>query len=133
MIRPLLLAGFGTALTVAPAFAAAPVSRSANAKDCIDVSRIGHETAESRGVLVFHMIDGKAYRNRLIAACPGLMNTNGFWRLEMEPSGSQLCRGDRVRPFDPRSVRTMGMHAYPACGLGVFEPAPDLAHHHGGK
>jgi hypothetical protein len=52
--------------------------------------------------------------NRLASSCPG---ADQFDALIVEPTGSQYCRGDRVRSVDPVS-RMPG----PACMLGDFVP-----------
>ena len=66
-------------------------------------------------------VDGQsiAYRdgatiwvNRLAATCPGLSPGNS---LIVEPSGSQYCRGDRIRTIEPG--RTI---PGPTCILGDF-------------
>lgn len=52
--------------------------------------------------------------NRLASDCPGITRMDV---LIVEPTGSQYCRGDRVRSVDPVS-KTPG----PACVLGDFVP-----------
>src|SRR5262249_3638496 len=97
---------------------AAPVSRPAGAQGCIDSRYIDGQRAEDENTILF-TIGSRAYRNHLRTTCPGLLRLNRLDSLEMEPSmGSQLCEGDRVRVFDPWSVRAVGIQAYPICVLG---------------
>src|SRR5262245_36762833 len=66
--------------------------------NCIDYSAVTTSRAEDERTIVFELIGGRTYRNRLGGRCPGLHDASrNFGTLAYDLYGSQLCRGDRVR------------------------------------
>ena len=93
-------------------------------RQCIDMSRIQSQTAEGTDGIRFRMRGGVDYVSR-VPGCPGVERVGRFNALSLEPgTSSQLCRGDFVRPFDPMTLRTMGLQSFPRCVLGEFTPVP---------
>ena len=113
-IAPLLLL-----LAVSTRANAAPVGPS-----CIDSSQIQGSEGESDRTILFHMQGGKTWRNTLRGACPGLADIPRWRSLATEQQGTQLCRGDSIRAFDPQGVRSTGLMSYPRCPLGEFSEVP---------
>lgn len=112
----LLLAASATA----QAGGQAPAARvtAAESRVCLDLSSIVGRRAEDERTIRFETLDGRVYRNRLAARCPGLrQSANGFAALAFDVQGGRLCRGDRVRVVD-RSAAGLPI----SCPLGAFEP-----------
>lgn len=63
---------------------------------------------------------GRAWRNRLPDACPGLGRT-GPVTIVFEEANTQVCRNDRIRVIDNPSA-PLPVTSYPLCRLGEFTP-----------
>ena len=107
-------------LLATPALAQAP---SPKAVGCIDGSQIAGNEGESDRTILFHMQGGTTYRNTLRGACPGLAEVGRFRTLATEQYGTQLCRGDIIRAFDPQIARATSLRSFAACPLGDFTEA----------
>lgn len=117
-MRRILILGLPLALTAA----AAP--QPAGTRQCISLSNILSRTADGDSAIVFRMLGNRAYRNVLNGRCPGLDRIKNFNALALEPTGSQLCRGDVIRPFDPQLTPSLGLNSAPRCRLGTFVAIP---------
>jgi hypothetical protein len=80
---------------------------------CVPAQQTSGLRIADKGVVIYG--SGRTvWLNRLASDCPGMTRMD---ILVVEPTGSQYCRGDRVRTVDPVS-RIPG----PACILGDFVP-----------
>lgn len=85
---------------------------------CLDVGAILSRRAEDGGTILFEMVGGRRYRNRLPGRCPGLAGSRNGGALAFEQQGGHLCQGDRVRIVDRAGAGV-------PCLLGDFELDPD--------
>jgi hypothetical protein len=90
--------------------------------ECLNLDRIVSRRPSGEGSILFETTGGRNYRNVLPGQCPGLERAGPGHIVEVEATGGQLCRGDRVRVYDPIEARNMGSGAFPQCRLGVFAP-----------
>ena len=87
---------------------------------CIDATRVAGRRAESDRALVFELSDGRAYRNDLPDACPGIARASNFGTLAIDPIKTRMCRGDAIRIYDPADLPVGGIKAVRRCRLGDF-------------
>jgi hypothetical protein len=66
------------------------------------------------------------YRNQLASVCRGLerLGTTAVIQIDNRGQGSRLCRGDRIRVYDPVEVKATGAGNVPTCLLGDFVATP---------
>ncbi|HYE28409.1 MAG TPA: DUF6491 family protein [Allosphingosinicella sp.] len=91
--------------------------------ECINLDQIVSRRPSGDRSILFEMTGGRVYRNALPGRCPGLERAGPSHIVEVEATGGQLCRGDRIRVYDPLEARNIGSGAFPQCRLGVFTPA----------
>lgn len=91
--------------------------------ECLNLDQIVSRRPSGEGSILFEMTGGRAYRNDLPGRCPGLKRAGPSHIVEVEATGGQLCRGDRVRVYDPIEARNIGRGAFPQCRLGPFTPS----------
>lgn len=110
--------------TLAGCAVAPPPTRpmSGPAANCIALDQVITRRAVAAATIDFEMIGGKIYRNQLASACPGLARLGDLAVVALTSGGEggRLCRGDRVRVFDPVEARATGLQSYPECLLGDF-------------
>lgn len=104
--------------------AAAPMTQqpiSAGA-ECIALNQVVGRRVAGPNAIEFEMVDGSVIRNDLASACPGLERLGGLATISISSGGEggRLCRGDRVRIFDPIEARATGLQSYPECLVGGF-------------
>ena len=91
------------------------------AVSCIDPRQISGRRIAGPRALIFE-VGGTTYRNELIEECPGLGRAPESKIIQVEVQGTQLCRGDSFRAYDPVEARAVGAQAFPRCRLGNFTP-----------
>lgn len=103
-----------------------PRQLAAAAPECIALDQVIARRAVAPAAVEFEMIGGRIYRNQLASACPGLerLGDLAVVAITSGAEGSSLCRGDRVRIFDPVEARATGLQSYPECLLGDFVAVP---------
>jgi hypothetical protein len=101
------------AATAAPV--GAPVS-------CITLDQVISRRPAGAQAVEFELTGGRRYRNEIVGACPGLERAGSADIVHVEATGSQLCRDDRVRIYDPVEARNTGAQSFPHCRLGMFTP-----------
>ena len=109
--------------TLAGCAAAPPARQAAGASvDCIEIDQIVTRRVAGPNALEFQMIGGRVLRNDLASACPGLqrLGDQAVVAVTSATGESRLCRGDRVRVFDPVEAQATGLQSYPECLLGDF-------------
>lgn len=89
---------------------------------CIALDQVISRRPAGPQSLVFELTGGRAYRNDLPDHCPGLANAGSADIVQVEATGSRLCRDDRVRIYDPVEARNIGLASFPRCRLGAFTP-----------
>lgn len=119
------LAVLFTLMAAAPAVATEPPPEASApatgpAVDCINLSGVVSRRPLGRDMLLFEMLGGGAYRNKLAEDCPGLERAAHSEAIAFETTGSRLCRNDTIRVFDPSSA--LGPNASPRCRIGRFTP-----------
>jgi len=87
---------------------------------CIDPRSVLSRRAEGADTIIFDMLGGRQYRNRLRAACPGLEQAGDASTLAIEQKGAMLCQGDFVRVIRAGNAGV-------TCILGRFEELPKKA------
>jgi hypothetical protein len=81
---------------------------------CVQTTNIRSTNVHGDGVIDFHMLGGKVYRNTLPMSCPNL----GFEeRFLYRTSISQLCSVDIITV-----LQSPGLSQGASCGLGQFQP-----------
>lgn len=110
------------------ACAAAPPAQqlSGAAPNCIALDQVITRKVAGPAAIDFEMIGGNVYRNHLATVCPGIERLGDLAVVAITSGGegSRLCRGDRVRVFDPVEARATGLQSYPECVLGEFTEVP---------
>lgn len=91
---------------------------------CINLDQVISRRPAGPQSLIFELTGGRFYRNDLPDLCPGLQRAGPAEIVQVEATGSRLCRDDRVRIFDPVEARNIGLSAFPKCRLGAFVPVP---------
>lgn len=120
----LLLSSLVGCAVVPPAAQVSEVAGSG--PNCIALDQVMTRRVEGAAEIDFEMIGGTIYRNRLATACPGMERLGELAVVAVTSGGegSRLCRGDRVRVFDPVEARATGLRSYPECVLGDFAEVP---------
>jgi hypothetical protein len=99
-------------------------------RECITVSHIRAETAETDVSLLFHADGSRVFRNHLPAPCDRLMLVNNIDTLKLHSRGEQLCRGDTVQVIDHGSPLGLidggNSEQTITCKLGGFEPTTEM-------
>ena len=90
--------------------------------ECINLDQIVSRRPSGGRSILFETMGGRTYRNELPERCPGLERAGPSHIVEVEATGAQLCRGDRVRIYDPVEARNIGSGAFLQCQLGLFTP-----------
>ena len=98
---------------------AAPVGE---AVSCINLDQVISRRPAGAQAIVFEVTGGRRYRNDLPESCPSLERAGKAEIVQVEATGTRLCRGDRVRIYDPVEARNIGARAFPHCRLGTFTP-----------
>jgi len=119
IFAPLLAGGCTTADNMPEEASAAPAGASVR---CIDVSQIIARRPAGPQSVIFELAGGRTYRNDLPDICPGLQRAGRSEIVQIELTGSSLCRNDRVRIYDPVEARDLGVASFPHCRLGDFTP-----------
>lgn len=118
------------ALSIAATIAACTAERrgsaiGSGAPACVPLNRVVATRAAGLGVVDVEVVGGRVYRNRLATVCPGLDQLGRFGVVAITGAeNGRLCRGDRVRIFDPAEARATGIGSFPECVLGDFAQAP---------
>lgn len=107
-----------------PELAAATAGADAPAAECVNLDQVISRRPQKPNAIVFYLAGGKAYANHLPDHCPAIARAGEGDIVHIEATGSQLCRGDRVRIYDPVEAKNIGAQAFPHCRLGAFTPAP---------
>ena len=103
---------------------APPGQVSAASSRCIATSQIAGRRVVAPTTLQFEMIGPVDYINDVGAGCPATARLGSAATISIVSGGEggQLCRGDRVRIFDPVEAKATGLAAEPQCVLGNFTP-----------
>ena len=101
---------------------ARPVT-STDGRRCIDGARVVSQQAAGPDSIRFRMQGGVDYVSR-VPGCPGIAGIGGFNAVALEQRGTEICRGDFVRAFDPAAARAGGLGGFARCPLGGFTPVP---------
>ena len=123
--------GFVSLVAVAALSACAPAAPVADttmaaagqSARCIPLNQVAGRRVLPDGSLLFEAIGGVDYRNRLASQCPGAarIHRSAVISLVDPTSGIQLCRGDRVRVYDPVETKATAAANAPSCILADFE------------
>jgi hypothetical protein len=89
---------------------------------CISLDQVISRRPAGEQAVVFELTGGRRYRNELPDHCPGLARAGKAEIVQVEATGTRLCRDDRVRIYDPVEARNIGAGAFPHCRLGAFTP-----------
>jgi len=131
MTRALPLAAAALVLTMAAGpLGAGLLNHTPKLRQCIAVSHIRSETAETDVSLLFHAEGSRVFRNHLPAPCDRLMLINNINTLKLRPTGENLCRGDVVQVIDHGGPLGLidgndGKQTID-CKLGGFEPTTEM-------
>lgn len=88
-------------------------------EECISLTRLAStDVVDDRNIL-FHMRDGRIYRNKLAHRCPGLRFEETFM---YRTSLGRLCDLDRITILHDVGF---GFTHGPSCGLGEFYPVTE--------
>lgn len=83
---------------------------------CVDTMRIRDVDVVDNQNLLFHMVNGTIYHNRLSQRCPGLRENKAFmYSIPMH----QLCNVDLITVLENEGF---GFRRGASCGLGDFVP-----------
>ena len=95
-------------------------------ESCVSLDRVVGRRVSGPQTIDFELLNGEIYRNRLATACPGMeqLGKTAAIAVTTGGEGNRLCRGDRVKVFDPLIARATGLGSYPACLLGEFTRIP---------
>ena len=93
----------------------------AGSRACIDLTQVTGQLVERDGI-IYHLSSGETFRNDLGGHCPPLENATGGEITQTENNGTQLCRGDSVRVYDPATVGAGGPGAVLRCQAAAFIP-----------
>ena len=104
--------------------AATATAASGVSVECIPLDQVVGRRPEKPNMVAFFLAGGQAYVNKLPDHCPGIAQADSGSIVHVETTGSQLCRGDRVRIYDPVEAKNIGVQAFPHCRLGGFTPTP---------
>jgi hypothetical protein len=118
------LLGAGCTMNGPDAEPAAMAAATGAAEQCIPIDQIISRRPAGPQSITFEMVGGRHYRNDLPEPCPGLQRAGTAEIVQVEATGSRLCRDDRVRVYDPVEARNIGLAAFPHCRLGAFKPVP---------
>jgi hypothetical protein len=95
-------------MAVLIAFAAGPAGADVT---CLQTRMIDHTSVQDSRTVLFHMKDGKTWRNTLTAACPSLR----FHGFAVNLHRDEICsRGQSISVLETHEV----------CMLGQFSPEP---------
>ncbi|HYD37130.1 MAG TPA: hypothetical protein VEA60_05925 [Allosphingosinicella sp.] len=111
-----------TACAAEPPEPGRPMRTAAGPVECVILDRIVSRRPLDGRSIRFETTGGRAYRNALPGRCPSLERAGPSHIVEIEATGARLCRGDRVRVYDPAEARNLGSGAFPQCRLGPFTP-----------
>lgn len=95
-------------------------------QDCIALNRVAGRRTVPPAAVEFELVGGRILRNQLASACPGLDRNENFTSIAITSTsgGGLLCKGDRIRVFDPAGAKATGLQSYPECLLGTFVEVP---------
>ena len=105
-----------------PAQTAAAAASAGRPLQCINLDQVVSRRPAGPQSLMFELVGGRTYRNDLPGRCPGLERAGEAEIVQVEVTGSTLCRNDRVRIYDPVEARNIGAASFPHCRLGAFTP-----------
>lgn len=99
-----------------------PVQALGQTARCIPSDQIISRRVAGAAAIDFEIVGGGVYRNSLASHCPGLERLGDLAVVAVTSGGegSRLCRGDRVKVFDPVEAQATGLQSYPECLLGDF-------------
>lgn len=126
MKAALLMSAFGLAACTAAPPPPLPAQAAAATTDCINSDQIVSRHVAGAGAVDFELLGGVTYRNQLAQVCPGMnrLGSSAVISVINRGQGSQLCRGDQIRIYDPVEVKATGAASGPTCVLGNFVALP---------
>jgi hypothetical protein len=122
---PLLIGALAlAACTAAPPPPTAQVAAAIGG--CINSDQIVSRHVAGSGAVDFEMLGGVTYRNQLAQVCPGMdrLGSSAVIAIVNRGQGSQVCRGDQIRIYDPVEAKATGPANEPTCVLGNFVALP---------
>ena len=124
MKRMFALLFTGVAACSAQPTAAPPAIAQATQANCIDLTRVTARRVLPPNAVLFEMAGGLNYRGELVGSCPGAERANGSEIIQTETQGTQLCRDDHIRIYDPVEAKATGSGSFPICRVGGFTAVP---------
>lgn len=124
-VLPILLSTILVGCTSEPPKQPAADAAVAGAQSCILLNQVAGRRVMPPNSIMFVVAGPVNYRNDLMDDCPGIARLGSGAAIEFDnPTGRRICRGDRVRVFDPTEARVGGIRSVPVCRLGNFVPVP---------
>jgi hypothetical protein len=122
---PILLSTILIGCTAEPPKQATADASAPGGKSCISLDQIVGKHIVPPNAIMFEVVGPVNFRNELMDDCPGLTRLGSTAAVEYDnPLSKLVCKGDRVRIFDPIEARTGGIRASLVCRLGTFVPVP---------
>jgi hypothetical protein len=123
----LTIAVFGlglTACTAQPPPGPPAVAQGAQVS-CIDLKQVSARHVLPPSSVLFEMVGGITYRTDLVGGCPGAARADTSSIVQTESQGTQLCRDDHIRIYDPVEAKATGSGAFAQCRVGAFTAVPN--------
>jgi hypothetical protein len=117
--------GLGLAACTAQQPPAPPVAAQGAQVSCIDLRQVSSRHVLPPSSVLFEMVGGITYRTDLVGGCPGAARADPSAIVQTESQGTQLCRDDHIRIYDPVEAKATGSGSFAQCRVGVFTAVPN--------
>ena len=125
-MKPMVaMLGLGLAACTAQAPPLPPVVAQGAQVSCIDLKQVSARHVLPPASVLFEMVGGLTYRTDLVGGCPGAARADASSIVETESQGTQLCRDDHIRIYDPVEAKATGSGAFAQCRVGIFTAVPN--------
>jgi hypothetical protein len=91
------------------------------AGSCVDLSQVTARHVVPPSAVIFETTHG-VYRAELVGNCAARATSTDI--VETVSQGTQICRDDRVRVFDPTEAKGTGIRSFPQCRIGSITAVP---------
>ena len=102
-----------------------PVAAQGAEVSCIDLKQVVARRVQPPASVLFEMSGGITYRTDLVGGCPGAERADASTIVQTESQGTQLCRDEHIRIYDPVEAKATGARSFPACRVGAFVAVPN--------
>jgi hypothetical protein len=116
--------GLGLAACTAQPPPPPPAMAQGGQVSCIDLKQVVARHVLPPASVLFEMAGGVTYRTDLVGGCPSAARADSSTIVQTESQGTQLCRDDHIRIYDPVEAQATGSGAFPQCRVGVFTAVP---------